>query len=160
MGLISHCVYEILARAFYALHDTWTPVWVGVVAMSLNVVFSLGFAALFSRWGWMPHGGLALANSLATTIEMVALTYFMSRRLKGLELPFVFRGVMKSLLASAVMGLVIALWLRLSAGWHVILVALAGGALGMVVYFALIWLMRVEELSSLLNSVKRRVFHR
>ena len=33
--------------------------------------------------GWMPHGGLALANSLATALEMVGLWYFMRRRLAG-----------------------------------------------------------------------------
>ena len=75
VGLVGHSVVEILVRAFYAMHDTKTPVLIGIVAMSLNVVFSLLFIALFSRLDWMPLGGLALANSLATTLEMVALLY-------------------------------------------------------------------------------------
>ena len=85
VGLVGHSVVEIVARAFYALHDTKTPVFVGVVAMSLNLVFSLAFSALFTWLGWMPHGGLALANSLATFLEMVGLLVFMRRRLGGLE---------------------------------------------------------------------------
>ena len=40
-GLVGHCLVEILARAFYAMHDTKTPVLVGAVAMGLNVVFSV-----------------------------------------------------------------------------------------------------------------------
>jgi putative peptidoglycan lipid II flippase len=80
VGLVSHAVVEILARAFYALHDTKTPVLIGILAMSLNVVFSYAFSALFTRLGWMPHGGLALANSIATTLEMAGLLILMRRK--------------------------------------------------------------------------------
>jgi putative peptidoglycan lipid II flippase len=83
-GLVGHSVVEIVSRAFYALHDTRTPVAVGVAAMLLNLGFSLLFSALFTGWGLPPHGGLALANSLATFLEMVGLLYLMRRRLNGL----------------------------------------------------------------------------
>ena len=49
-GLVGHSLVEILARAFYALHDTRTPVAVGAAAMRLNVVFSFAFPALFRAW--------------------------------------------------------------------------------------------------------------
>jgi len=84
-GLVGHSLLELLSRAFYALHDTRTPVTVGVVAMCLNIVFSFGLAELFKYFGWMPHGGLALANSLATTLEIVALYLFLHRRLGTLH---------------------------------------------------------------------------
>jgi len=35
-GLVGHAIVEILSRAFYSLHDTKTPVVIGVVAMSLK----------------------------------------------------------------------------------------------------------------------------
>ena len=84
-GLVGHAVVEILSRAFYALHDTRTPVLVGAGAMTLNILFSYALAALFSSWGWMPHGGLALANSLATGLEGAALWLIMRRRLAGMQ---------------------------------------------------------------------------
>jgi putative peptidoglycan lipid II flippase len=37
LGLVGHAMVEVLARAFYALHDTLTPVLVGAGAMSLNI---------------------------------------------------------------------------------------------------------------------------
>ncbi len=43
-GLVGHSLLELLSRAFYALHDTRTPVSVGVIAMSLNIGFSFGLA--------------------------------------------------------------------------------------------------------------------
>jgi putative peptidoglycan lipid II flippase len=84
-GLVSHAVVEIVVRAFYALHDTRTPVFVGILAMLANITLSLGLMSLFGGLGWMPHGGLALANSLATTGEMVILLYLIRQRLGGLE---------------------------------------------------------------------------
>ncbi len=74
-GLIGHVVVEIVARAFYALKDTLTPVLIGVAAMSLNIALSL----LLIRP--LAHGGLALANSLATLAEMGVLLLFLRRRL-------------------------------------------------------------------------------
>ena len=39
VGLVGHSVVEILSRAFYALHDTRTPVIVGTIAMSSQHCF-------------------------------------------------------------------------------------------------------------------------
>ena len=83
-GLAGHAMVEITTRAFYALHDTRTPVIVGGAAMAANALMSLAFLSLFGGMGWAPHGGLALANSLATTAEMVVLLALIHRRLGGL----------------------------------------------------------------------------
>ena len=42
-GLVGHSLMEVLTRAFYAQHDTKTPVLIGAAAMGLNVVFSFTF---------------------------------------------------------------------------------------------------------------------
>src|SRR5262249_6030499 len=41
VGLVGFALQEVLARAFYALRDTITPVTVGVAGMLLNVALSL-----------------------------------------------------------------------------------------------------------------------
>src|SRR5512138_420982 len=104
-GLVGHSIMEVLTRAFYAQHDTKTPVLIGAVAMGLNVLFSFTFAWLFARAGWMPHGGLALANSLATALEASALFIFMRRRLNGIEGRNIARGFAACLLAALGMGI-------------------------------------------------------
>jgi putative peptidoglycan lipid II flippase len=153
-GLVFHSVVEIVSRAFYALHDTKTPVFVGVAAMSLNVGFSFLFTWLFKQLGWMPHGGLALANSLATALETVGLLYFMRRRLGGLELKVIGTGVLKAGVATVAMSLALWAWLQLTVGLSTVLVALGGLAVGVLVYFIAVVLLKVPELSlirSLLN---------
>jgi putative peptidoglycan lipid II flippase len=160
VGLVSHSIYEILARAFYALHDTKTPVIVGVIAMSLNIAFSFLFVEVFRQRHMLPLGGLALANSLATTLEMIVLVIVMSKRLKGLEIASLFRTAGKAGVSAGVMAVGLYFWLTAAHGTSPILVALSGAGIGAVIYFALIWLLRVPELFSLIQMVKTRILRR
>ncbi len=85
IGLTGHSLVEVLSRAFYAMHDTRTPVTVGVIAMTGNILLSFAFSHLFGRLGWMRLGGLALANSFATAVECVALLLILRKRIEGIE---------------------------------------------------------------------------
>lgn len=156
LGLVGHSVLEVIVRAFYALRDTRTPVLVGVAAMSLNVAFSFLFARLFTAWGWMPHGGLALANSLATFLEMSALLVLLRRRLSGLG-GGVLLALLQGALGSLGMGLVLAGWLALTPAVPDVL-RLAGGALlGVAAYAAAMAALRVPELRGALVALQRRL---
>ncbi len=154
-GLVGHSVVEILSRAFYALHDTRTPVAVGTAAMSLNIILSFAFSALFTRIGWMPHGGLALANSLATSLEMSALFILMRRKLKGINGTEIGSGLIYAVVGTLGMSLVLLLWLELkSLVW---IQGIGGVVLGGLVYGFAIWALRVPELSSVIAAISRRL---
>ena len=159
-GLVGHCVVEIVSRAFYALHDTKTPVIVGVIAMSLNIGFSLLFASLFISGGWMPHGGLALANSLATALEMAALLTIMRRRLSGLQGTEILNAIWKGVAASAAMAVVLILWLTWSTVLPVWVVTLGGLILGVIAYGGLLVLLKTQEVGVLWRAISRRFLHR
>ncbi|MBT3336607.1 MAG: murein biosynthesis integral membrane protein MurJ [Anaerolineae bacterium] len=156
VGLVGHSVMEILARAFYALHDTKTPVLVGIGAMSLNIVFSIAFAALFEQIGWMPHGGLALANSLATALEMVLLLILMRKRLGGIDGANIARGFGQATLAALGMGITLVWWRQAqiaSAPW---VVALGGIAIGGIIYLLGVWILKVPEIRQVIAMIRRR----
>jgi len=154
-GLVGHSMMEVLARAFYALHDTRTPVFVGVVAMSLNVGFSFAFSALFERMGWMPHGGLALANSLATALEMSALLVLIRRRLKGIQGRRVLQGLGAAALGTGVMALVLWGWLSLVGKATPWLVVGGGLVIGGLVYGILMVLLKVPEVQALFRAAAK-----
>jgi len=156
VGLVGHSVMEILARAFYALHDTKTPVLVGIGAMSLNVVFSIAFAALFEQIGWMPHGGLALANSLATALEMVLLMILMRKRLNGLNGASITRGFGQAALAALGMGIALLWWTQAqntSATWVIVL---GGLAIGGIIYLLGMWILKVPEIRQVISIIRKR----
>ncbi|NPV86437.1 MAG: murein biosynthesis integral membrane protein MurJ [Anaerolineae bacterium] len=155
-GLVGHSVMEIVARAFYALHDTKTPVMVGILAMSLNLVFSLLFSALFARVGWMPHGGLALANSLATAIESAALLVLMRRRLNGLLGKEIWKAVLQAGCAAAGMCLLLWVWLTQSTQWANWITLAGGVLLGASVYSALLMALGTHEIRQLWKFATRR----
>ena len=156
-GLVGHSVLEVLARAFYALHDTKTPVIVGVIAMSLNVIFSFTFAALFKKIGWMPHGGLALANSLATALETIALLVLMRRRLGRIEGGNILQGALKGSVAASIMGLVLWGWLGCFGGRSAWLAGGGGIALGGIIYALMVILLRVEEVRDGLKFIQKKL---
>jgi len=156
-GMVGHSIMEILTRAFYAQHDTKTPVIIGMVAMGLNVVFSLVFIRVFEFIGWMPHGGLALANSLATALEATVLFGVMRKRLNGIEGKYIMRGMIPSLFGALAMSFIIYGWLYLGQNLSVWIITPVGVLIGGGVYFAALWFQRVPELQYMVNGVIRRL---
>jgi putative peptidoglycan lipid II flippase len=155
-GLVGHSLVEVLARAFYALQDTKTPVLIGSAAMILNVIFSLTFPHLFNRAGWMPHGGLALANSLATALEAVGLLILIRRRLGGLEGRSILDGGGRALVAALGMALALWGWLEMTGGRASWLVTAGGVILGGVVYGVGVVGLGVREARGAVRAIARR----
>jgi putative peptidoglycan lipid II flippase len=156
-GMIGHSVMEVLTRAFYAQHDTKTPVIIGAIAMGLNVVFSFTFASFFEHIGWLPHGGLALANSLATALEVTVLFIIMRKRLKGINDFHILRGGLLSTAGTLAMSAAVLLCLRFFSELPVWLLAPIGIAAGGLAYTLMMVALRVPELAILTNALRRRL---
>jgi putative peptidoglycan lipid II flippase len=144
-GLTGHALLEVVVRAFYAMHDTRTPVAVSVGAMTLNVVLSFAFAAAFDRIGWPPHGGLALANSLATALEATTLLILVRRRVGGLEAGQILRGLLITIASSGLLALGLVLFLNAAADGPAWWVGGAGVIAGALVYFGITRLLGAPE---------------
>lgn len=74
LGLLARSVIEPLTRAFYAMHDTRTPLLVSSVSVGLNIGLSW---FLLDRLGF---AGLALSLSLTSIGRMAALFVLLDRR--------------------------------------------------------------------------------
>ena len=160
LGLLAHSLVEIVTRAFYALHDTLTPVIVGGGAMALNVILSLLLIRVIGSPDALERGafgGLALANTLATTLEGLGLMALISPRVGGLDTRRLLNGLLRAGLASAGMGL--ALW---AARPLIERLGLWIGTLGGItaaagVFWGLAWLLRSEEAHLFTEAVRRRL---
>jgi putative peptidoglycan lipid II flippase len=140
LGLIGHSVVEIVARAFYALHDTRTPVAIGVGAMALNVLLSVLLVQP------LQHAGLALSNTLATSLEMALLAWLLARRLGGLEWSQLSSTVLRSGLATLIMAVPL-VWLgRRWSGGPALLVGVAGLVIAAALYLGAALLLRMPEI--------------
>lgn len=157
LGLIGHSLVEVLSRAFYAVHDTRTPVLVGVGAMSLNILLSIVFSRWFQSLGWMAHGGLALANSLATGLESVILLVLVRKKLQGINGREVLKGGLISLAGSAIMGLAVYGFINFVPLSSRVLSLIGGVVIGVTVYALVLWLLRVPEFQSAKKALLARL---
>lgn len=159
-GLVSYGVVEIVTRAFYALHDTRTPVTVALVTVALNLVLSMILIHPLQQ------GGLALALAFSTTLEMILLTWLLRRRIGPFELNdsgSLILAIFKIAVAADIMGAVLLLALRLLEGplenggklvTLVLTILLVG--LGGAVYAGAAYLLKLDELRSALRRFIRR----
>jgi putative peptidoglycan lipid II flippase len=157
-GVPAMSCQQVLARGFYAMRDTWTPVWVGL--LSFFIAFALNAALVHSP---LQQGGLALAFSVSAWFNIVLLATLLSKRLKGLEGATLFQLALWLLLASAIMGISSTLVLVLlpTGGIHqrllrVILPAAIGGA----IFFAIMVRSQLTEVCQLIakfQSLKTRM---
>lgn len=158
IGLIALTAIEVIARAFYALSDTLTPVLIGGAQILTMWVLSLWFRnVVFPALGLLPLGGLALGFSVSNLIEVGLLLWLLRGRLGGLNGRSLLSGLARMGLASLAMAAVIAgvlLWLPDAAVWSR---AVIGTAAGGAVYLLVSQLLHVEEWRRFAGILARRL---
>ena len=151
LGLVGHSVVEILARVFYALHDTRTPVAVGIGSMVVNVLLSLLLRSS------MAHAGLALANTVATTIEMFLLLWLVARRLRGFPWLSLAYSTVRASMAALIMALPLAWLAPWTSTWSALLGGAGGLLLGAIIYITIVALLGAPEIRTIRQVLARRI---
>jgi putative peptidoglycan lipid II flippase len=110
-GLIGYSFVKLASPAFYALHDSRTPVVVSILTMVLNILLNVTLVRL------MGYPGLALGTALAALFNASVLLWRLRGRLDGLEGTRLSISLGKIMAASSVMAL--SAW-AIERGMHVI----------------------------------------
>ncbi len=157
LGLSCVALVRVLAPAFYALKDTKTPVLTAFVAFLVNLLASLWLMRS------MLHAGLALASSLAATVNMLLLFWLLRRRIGLLGGRRIALSALKSFIASLPMSAV-AYTLLHQLNWQVMqhktayaLVLLSTVALALIVYQLTCLLLKSEEAQELGGILFRKL---
>ncbi len=166
LGLIAHSMLEVCARIFYAQQDTWTPLYAAAGAMIVVIAASLILREAFG------HAGLALANSIGVSLEVLALLLIADRRLRGIDGRRIATSLARFVAASLVMALAIVALQGVFARWSLpdgvspgstLRAALESGipfivaaGVGLLVYVSTALAMGSEELRALPRVVLRR----
>jgi putative peptidoglycan lipid II flippase len=158
-GLVSYALVEALTRAFYAMHDTRTPVIAGIGIVALNIVIGV---ALLDRIGYL---ALALALSLSTTVEAVVLIVVLGRRIGNVTAK-TRDWLLRVIASSVVMALVAAVLANPlteatmpgnGPRLQQIVVFLVVLGVVAVVYLGCAWMLRIPELTDILDHLARRI---
>jgi len=159
IGLGAQTLVPLLARTFYALQDTRTPVIWAIVAVALNVPLMAWLA------GPMGVGGLALALTITATLEVIGLLWALRERLGGVHGGELLSSLVRSATAAAVAALVMLGGLQLAESWFAtvlanglgrLIVLLALSALGLAIFVIVAAALRSPELGELRRLLRGR----
>lgn len=180
-GIFAHSLIPLVARAFYALHNTKIPVIVSLVSMGVNIVASFSFVALlkfpniFTAFifqflklegiGEIAILGLPLAFSLAGIINFLILLFVLSSKAGDWDRKKISCSFLKILLATFIMGLVaygLLYFLNIFLDTHrflgIFLQGLGAGIGGLLIYWLVTFLLASPELSVLQRSLGGFIF--
>ena len=79
IAILFRSIYHIAARSFYAQQDTKTPLYISIVAITLNIVLAIWFTFSLKLGAY----GLASAQAIVAFAEVAILFVAMEKRLKG-----------------------------------------------------------------------------
>ncbi|MGL6193194.1 MAG: murein biosynthesis integral membrane protein MurJ, partial [Thermoguttaceae bacterium] len=100
-GVCGFCTIPLLVRSFYAMGDIRTPLRIGFICCTFNFVFGLAIIWV------MKENGLALAASIAATLQAVLLFFAFCIKHHWLDVKRISLAAIRSAAASAIMGLVV-----------------------------------------------------
>lgn len=147
VGLAAYGFNKVLIMAFYALQDAKTPLYLSLVRLAMNAVL---MPLLMGPFG---VGGITLASAFSAWTATGLFLLLLGRRVGNLVDGAMALNLAKTLAASVAMGL--AVWLAARGLRSNFLKVLVGVPLGGAVFFALSFLLRIEERALLTRLVKR-----
>ncbi len=100
-GLVAFSTVNVLARAFFALGDTKTPMKISIACLALNLMLA---AILIAP---LKQGGLGIANTVTSVCNVVLLLFALRKKLGKLEMQ-PLRDTLRPLLLAAMLAGVVA----------------------------------------------------
>ncbi len=159
VGLCAYSGVKVIVPAFYSLKDTATPARIAVYAMITNIFLNL------LLMGPLRHGGLALATSLSSLLNVTLLIFILRKRIGGIKGRTILVSTIKLTVASIMMGFVI-YWINTGfydMGASTLLKAgiLFGNiTVGIIFYFIVSFFLKSDEVKFLINLVRNKLVSR
>jgi putative peptidoglycan lipid II flippase len=156
IGIGAYSAQAIVARAFYARHDTWTPV-LGGMSIAFGIFLPLNFILTHFmnvdpvHQPWLATRGPALATAIGATLNFSLLFYLLQRKLGGMNIRRIGLSFVKTSIgcvALAAFAEAVSFWI--THGWKParlgsLLEVLIGGGGGLALFALRTYLQGSEE---------------
>ncbi len=181
VGVVFQAAIALFSRAFYALHDTKTPVFASIGSIVVNVAASYYFIGILKLDVW----SLAASFSLSVILQSVLLFYLLMKKIGYTNTRLLFVPLIKILVSSVVSGFVMYFLLKFFDRYtwvkrlsflggvaaesiafekfvldtrytlNLLFLTASVGIVGFLVYILVAWILRSGELVTFINLLKK-----
>jgi putative peptidoglycan lipid II flippase len=154
-SIIATSLFFMIARVYYSLEDTLTPLLTSLSSIVINIIFSI---ILSSRYG---VSGLGLALTISTFYELIVLMILLKRKIGN----YGYKSIARSALKISIASIAMSAWLYLLINRVIPLYRDDIGFTtiapkffvisfsGVVVYFVAAKLLRVHETEKIMQKI-------
>jgi len=148
ISILAQGLIPLLCKAFYALKNTRTPMYIAIATVIVSVIIAFPLARSLSV------AGLALAFSIGSYFNLFALIYFLRKKYPRILNKNLVFSYAKTLLGSGVMAVsvwfsmhIAASYVDMSRFFGILLQAVFAGVVGLAVFLVLSYVMGQEEIN-------------
>lgn len=157
LGLWAFSVIRVIIAAFYSLQDSKWPMKAAIITLIVNVIASVILMI------HLKHNGLALANSLASMVNVAVLGIVLRKKIGAFLDRNFYVSILKIITASLLMWGAILLinffvpW-KTTAEFSARLAYLTGAIfLGAATYFVCAYFLKIPEMQSMVRQIKKKL---
>lgn len=159
VSLFTQCLIPLLARSFYAIHNTKTPFYVALASEAVNIILVILLIKNYAV------SGLAIAFSAASILNMALLFAILRKKIGYLDEKNILSSVFKVLLAATIAGMVtqvlkysISFFANIDTFVGIFAQLIISGGIGIIVFLLMSYLLRIEEFFHFKNSISKKLF--
>jgi len=113
VGIVTQAVASLLARSFYALHNTKTPVVISISSILLIILLDFLLIRVLGFGVW----GLAAAYSIGSFAQAITLFYFLNKKIGNGSFTKMLLPIIKSVISALGSGIVMYILLKFFDRW-------------------------------------------
>lgn len=159
ISMFAQALIYLVSRAFYALHDTMIPLYIGAA----STILMLGLSAIFIFGSHLGVGSLAVSYSIGSVFQFVLMFMLLSYKTGGFKREYLVVSFSKIFIATFFTGFALYIPLKLldqlvfDTTHTINLIMLTGitTVIGLSLYLFLTWLFNVKEAKTYLFLLKR-----
>ena len=157
ISFFAQCLIPLLIRAFYAKHNTITPLIISIIATAIHIILSISLKNMFGI------RGLALAFSIGACIQTALLWFGLRHTVAWDKTKGILSSLYKICLAVILMALTtqglkypFSLVVPMDTFWGIFSHALLSGGCGIIIYLITCYSLKTEELLLLKQSIEKK----
>lgn len=159
LSLFAQSTTPLLARSFYALHNTKTPFYIALATETVNLIVVLLLI------GKLKVLGLAIAFSFSSVVQMILLLFVLRTKFENLDDKNIIKSISKIAIASFIAGIgiqvakhTVASFANLDTFLGVFLQLSISAIIGILIFSAVSYVINLKEFFNFKNSLTKKLF--